>query len=130
MYARTYAQVVGVWFLTLGVIGVVIGPREDWFLGFNVDVVSDVVHFATGGLLAYAGFSGTNGQARSIVAAVGAFYLLASVLGLLAADLFGLLPHGLSVQDKVGGIVLGLVAFWAERGAPAAPPAPRSGAPA
>ena len=131
MYARTYAQVIGVIFLLAGVIGLIMGNPDDGLLGFNVDVTSDILHLATGALLAYAGFSGGDDQARSIMTGIGVFFLLFGILGFSSADPLGLYPNELAVQDDVGGIVLGVVALWAARGgAEAAPRVPRPGAPA
>jgi Domain of unknown function (DUF4383) len=81
MYARAYAKWIGVIVLLVGVVGLIMGDPEDGLLGFNVDVTEDIVHLATGGLLAYAGFSGTDDQARSIVTVIGVVYLLVGIIG-------------------------------------------------
>ena len=123
MYARTYAKVIGVVVLLVGVVGLIMGDPEDGLLGFNVDVTEDIVHLATGGLLAYAGFSGTDDQVRSIVTIIGVVYLLVGILGFFLADLFGLLPNELAVQDNILHLVLGVIALWAARGGATTPAA-------
>lgn len=45
----------GVVFVLIGVVGLLLGERS--LLGLvNVDLLEDIVHLATGGLLAYVGF--------------------------------------------------------------------------
>ena len=51
MYARTYAQILGVVLLVIGVVGLVVGNQT--LLGIlNTDIFEDIVHLITGGLLA------------------------------------------------------------------------------
>ena len=82
--------------LLLGVLGLLLGERA--LLGIvNIDIVEDIVHLITGGILAYVGFGLRNeGVARSVVGALGAVYLLVGVLGFVLPTLFGLLPHGIA----------------------------------
>ncbi len=119
MSVRTYAQILGVVLLLLGVVGLLLGERA--LLGLvNIDIVEDLVHLLTGGLLAYVGFGQRNeGIARSVVGALGAVYLLVGVLGFIIPMLFGLLPHGYSVVDNLIHLALGvlsLVVAFALRG--------------
>ena len=123
MDARTYAKVVGVVVLLVGVVGLLMGDPEDGLLGFNVDITEDIVHLASGGLLAYVGFGGVrDDQARSIVMVIGVVYLLVGVLGFVVPELFGLLPTELNIQDNLLHLVLGALAIWAARGATPATP--------
>ena len=119
MIVRTYVQIVGVVLVLIGVVGLVLGERS--LLGvLNIDVVEDIVHVLTGGLLAYVGFARTDlGLARTLVGALGAVYLLVGVLGFIIPMLFGLLPHGYSVVDNLIHLTLGvlsLVVVFASRG--------------
>ncbi len=119
MTARVYAQIVGVVLLLLGVLGLVLG--EQALLGIvNIDIVEDIVHLLTGGILAYVGFGQRDeGIARNVVGALGAVYLLVGVLGFIIPMLFGLLPHGYSVVDNLIHLALGalsLVVAFASRG--------------
>ncbi len=120
---RTYAGIVGVVIVLIGVVGLVLGERS--LLGLvNIDILEDIVHLLTGGLLAYVGFGQRNvGLARSVVGGLGVVYLLVGVLGFVVPTLFGLLPHGYSVVDNIIHLTLGVlsiaVAFSSRGGAPA-----------
>ncbi len=105
---RTYAQVVGVVLLVLGLGGLLLGDRQ--LAGaLNIDLVEDIVHIVTGGLLAYVGFGRVGaGQARSVVIGVGALYLLLGLLGFVDPNLFGLLPSGYTVIDNFIHLLLGI----------------------
>lgn len=94
MAARVFAQIVGVVLLLLGLGGLLLG---DGLLGglLNIDIVEDVVHLLTGGILAYVGFGHRDeGVTRDIVGMVGAVYLLVGLLGFAVPYLFGLIPSG------------------------------------
>ena len=109
MVARTYAQVVGVVLLLLGVVGLLLG--DELFLGIlNIDVVEDIIHLASGGLLAYLGFGRTDdGTVRSVVGVVGVVYLLVGILGFFVPMLFGLIPSGYTIVDNLVHLALGVL---------------------
>jgi hypothetical protein len=112
--ARLYAKIVGVVVLLVGVVGLIVGDPEDGLLGlFNVDIVEDIVHLATGGLLAYVGFAGTNSAVNSVVTALGVVYLLVGVTGFIVPELFGLIPHEYTVADNILHLALGALALFA-----------------
>jgi hypothetical protein len=112
--ARLYAKIVGVVVLLVGVVGVIVGDPEDGLLGlFNVDIVEDIVHLTTGGLLAYVGFAGTKSAVNSVVTALGVVYLLVGVTGFIVPELFGLIPHEYSVADNILHLALGALALFA-----------------
>ena len=121
--ARTYAGVVGVVVILIGVVGLIAG--EEPLLGLvNIDIVEDLVHLLTGGLLSYVGFGQRDeGLVRNVVGGLGVVYLLVGVLGFVIPMLFGLLPHGYSVVDNVIHLALGVagiaVAFLSRGGATA-----------
>ena len=106
--ARTYAGVVGVVVILIGVVGLLLGEQS--LLGLvNIDIVEDIVHLVTGGLLAYVGFGQRDeGLARSVVGGLGVVYLLVGVLGFIIPFLFGLLPHGYSIVDNIIHLALGV----------------------
>ena len=107
--ARQYAQVVGVIVLVLGVLGLLLG-EEALFGLINIDMVEDIVHLVTGGLLGYVGFARVDaGLTRNVVGGIGVVYLLVGVLGFIAPDLFGLLPHGYGVADNLIHLILGVL---------------------
>ena len=120
---RTYAGVVGVVVILIGVVGLLAG--EEPLLGLvNIDIVEDLVHLLTGGLLAYVGFGQRDeGLARGVVSGLGAVYLLVGVLGFVIPMLLGLLPHGYSIVDNIIHLALGVagivVAFSSRGGATA-----------
>ncbi len=121
--ARMYAGVVGVVVILVGVVGLLAG--EEPLLGLvNIDIVEDLVHLLTGGLLAYVGLGQRDeGLARGVVGGLGVVYLLVGVLGFVIPMLFGLLPHGYSIVDNIIHLTLGVagiaVAFSSRGGAPA-----------
>ena len=111
MSVRIYAQVVGVVLLLIGVLGLVLGERA--LLGIlNIDIVEDIVHLLTGGILVYVGFGQRDEEiARTVVGALGAIYLLVGVLGFIIPMLFGLLPHSYSVVDNLIHLALGVLSL-------------------
>ena len=121
--ARTYAGIVGVVVILIGVVGLIAG-EEPLFGLVNIDIVEDIIHLLTGGLLAYVGFGQRDeGLARGVVGGLGAVYLLVGVLGFVLPMLLGLLPHGYSIVDNIIHLTLGVagivVAFSSRGGAPA-----------
>jgi hypothetical protein len=82
VYARIYAQIIGVVLVLVGVVGLVLGNMV-WLGILNVDIVEDIVHLITGGLLAYVGFGRTDlALTRTVV----------GVLGFVVPMVFGLIP--------------------------------------
>ena len=123
MYARTYAQIVGVVLLLVGVLGLILG--EGLFLRIlNIDILEDIVHLITGGILAYVGFGQADERvARNVVGTLGVIYLLVGILGFIVPMLFGLIPDGYTVFDDLLHLALGVlslvIAFFLEGGATA-----------
>jgi len=111
MYARVYAQIVGVVLLLVGVLGLILG--EGLLLGIlNMDITEDIVHILTGGILAYVGFGQADeGLARNVVGALGVIYLLVGVIGFIVPMLFGLIPSGYSLFDDLLHLGLGILSL-------------------
>ena len=111
MYARYYAQILGVVLLLIGVVGLVLGNQT--LLGIlNTDLVEDIVHLITGGLLAYVGFGRVDQELiRTVVGVLGIIYLVVGVLGFVVPMLFGLIPHGYSLFDNLLHLTLGIVSI-------------------
>ena len=104
---RQYAQAVGVIIILIGVLGLLLGDQLLFGL-LNIDIVEDIVHLATGGLMAYVGFTRTDlGVARNVVGGLGVVYLLVGLLGFVVPNLFGLLPHGYTIADNLLHLALG-----------------------
>ena len=111
MTARIYAQILGVVLLVIGVLGLLLG--DGLLLGIlNIDVVEDIVHILTGGILAYVGFGQADeGPARNVVGALGVIYLLVGVLGFIVPMLLGLIPHGYTIFDNLLHLALGVLSL-------------------
>ena len=106
---RQYAQVVGIVVILLGVVGLLLGDQLLLNL-LNIDIVEDIVHLVTGGLLAYVGFAQRDHAViRNVVGGLGVVYLLVGVLGFIVPNLFGLLPHGYSIADNLIHLALGIL---------------------
>ena len=108
---RIYAQILGVVLILTGILGLVVGERL--LLGIlNVNILEDIVHILTGGILAYVGFGRTDlGLARNVVLALGVIYLLVGLSGFVVPSLFGLLPDGYTIFDNLLHLALGVVSI-------------------
>ncbi|HLL38149.1 MAG TPA: hypothetical protein VK357_00590 [Rubrobacteraceae bacterium] len=107
MPARVFAQVVGVVLLLLGIGGLLLGDGRVGGL-LNIDIVEDIVHLLTGGILAYVGFGQRDeAVARSVVGVLGVVYLLVGLLGFVVPFLFGLIPSGYTIVDNLIHLALG-----------------------
>ena len=120
MIVKRFAQILGVVLILVGIVGLLLGDRV-WLGILNVDIVEDIVHLATGGLLAYVGFSAIDlSTARSVVLALGVVYLVVGILGFVVPMMFGLIPHGYTYFDDILHLALGVaglvVALTAPRG--------------
>ncbi len=113
MAVRQYAQVVGVVIILIGVVGLVLGDQSLGGL-LNIDIVEDIIHLGTGGLMAYVGFfqRDNDGLVRSVVGGLGVVYLLVGVLGFIVPGLFGLLPSEYSVVDNLIHLLLGVAGIY------------------
>ena len=111
MAIRQYAQILGIVLILIGVLGLLLG--DGLLLGIlNIDVVEDIVHILTGGLLAYVGFGRVDaGAARSVVLALGVVYLLVGILGFIVPMLFGLIPTGYTIFDNLLHLALGVLSL-------------------
>ena len=107
MMIKRFAQILGVVLILVGLVGLVLGDKV-WLGILNVDIVEDIVHLATGGLLAYVGFSGMDlSTGRSIVLALGVVYLVVGILGFVVPTMFGLIPSGYTIFDDLLHLALG-----------------------
>jgi len=106
MNVKTYCQVAGVILLVLGVMGV-LGIGIPGFLSVN-EPSEIAVHFITGGLAAWAGFTagGYSSFARIYAQAFGVVYLLLGLIGFFAPDL----PLGIhfDLACNLAHVVLGV----------------------
>lgn len=108
---RQYAGILGVVLILVGLLGLVLGERS-WLGVLNVDILEDIIHLVTGGLLALVGFWNRGAEyARGVVGGVGVFYLLVGLLGFFVPTLFGLLPSGYTVWDNILHLALGILSL-------------------
>src|ERR671939_1300828 len=123
MALRQYAQILGVALFLIGIVGLLVLGNEVWLGLLNTDVVEDIVHIVTGGLLAYVGFGRTDlATTRNLVLALGVIYLVVGILGFVVPMMFGLIPHGYTLFDDLLHLALGilsLVVVFRLGGAPA-----------
>ena len=120
MMVKRLAQILGVALILVGVVGLVLGDRV-WLGILNIDIVEDIVHLVTGGLLAYVGFGRTElSTARSVVLALGVIYLAVGILGFVVPTMFGLIPDGYTVFDNLLHLALGVLGLAVALSAPRA----------
>ena len=118
MTIKRFAQILGVVLILVGLVGLVLGDKV-WLGILNVDIVEDIVHLVTGGLLAYVGFSGMDlSTARSIVLALGVVYLVVGILGFVVPTMFGLIPNGYTIFDDLLHLALGVLSLVVALSAP------------
>ncbi|HXT52465.1 MAG TPA: hypothetical protein VN811_15600 [Thermoanaerobaculia bacterium] len=114
---RLLTKIVGIVLIVLGIVGVVVGTEP--LLGLvNLDTVENVIHLITGGLLLWAGFA-REPVLRKVVGTLGVLSLGAGILGFIAPNLFGLVPHGYSHCDNLLHLTLGILGVffaWIVRG--------------
>jgi hypothetical protein len=116
VYARPYAQILGVVLILVGLVGLALG-NQVWRDILNVDIAEDIVHLITGGVFAYVGFGRTElSVTRTVVGLLGTIYLMVGVLGFASPTMFGLVPHGYTAFDNLLHLFLGglslAVAWW------------------
>ncbi len=104
---REYAKYLGIALVLTGIVGIVLGDQSLGGL-LNIDIVEDIIHIGSGALLAYVGFRGSTDLARTVVGGTGVVYLLVGLIGFVAPNLFGLLPHGYSIADNLLHLALGV----------------------
>src|SRR5215212_55828 len=132
MAIKQFARIIGVVLILVGIVGLVLGNKL-WLGILNIDIVEDIVHLVTGGLLAYVGFGRTDlVTTRNLVLALGVIYLAVGILGFLVPMMFGLIPHGYTVFDDLLHLALGVLSIviaFTYRRAVRRRPAARIGAP-
>jgi hypothetical protein len=97
--------------LLIGIVGLLLGDKS-LFGALNIDIAEDLVHLATGGLLAFVGFAKRDsGLARAVVGAIGVVYLLVGVIGFVEPNPLGLFPSEYTVLDNLIHLTLGVLAI-------------------
>lgn len=101
---QTWAKVIGVVLLLVGVLGFFMG---DSVFGFEVNMLHNIVHLVTGALFAWAGFS-ASAPTKKVNQWLGVIYLLVGVVGFFALqDLLAL-----NTNDNVLHLVIGAISAW------------------
>jgi hypothetical protein len=109
---RQLAKVYGVLIATLAVAGLFASGHL--FDLMNVDPALDILRFPLAALLLYAGFgAATHDFVRGSLLGVGLLYVGMALLGLLDAELWGLLPSGLTGFDVAFHLLTGVAALGA-----------------
>ncbi|MFN2624783.1 MAG: hypothetical protein ABR520_01710 [Mycobacteriales bacterium] len=110
--ARTYAKVVGVVVLLVGIVGLFAG--DEILSNFTSDIIEDIVHLVTGAALAYVGFAAVEYRiVRNVVGVLGIVYLLVGIIGFISDDLGGILDYPYTNYDNVLHLVLGILGIAA-----------------
>ena len=107
---RVVALVIGIVFLVIGILGLLIDTTGGYLLGFQVDLVHNLVHLITGVLGLWAAFGGWSRRFNQVF---GIIYLLVGIAGLFPVFYFGGKLLGLMAvngADNVLHLVVGLVA--------------------
>ena len=121
MSIKQFAQILGVVLILVGIVGLVLLGNEVWLGILNSDILEDIVHIVTGGLLAYVGFGRTDlATARNLVLALGVISLVVGILGFVVPMMFGLIPHGYTLFDDILHLGLGVLSLVVALTAPGA----------
>lgn len=81
---QTWAKVIGVILLLIGVLGFFMGGNV---FGFEVNALHNIVHLVTGAIFAWAGFA-AGAPAKKVNTWLGGIYLVVGVLGFFGALAF------------------------------------------
>src|SRR5437763_11702325 len=107
---RVVALVIGVVFLIIGILGLIIDTTSGSLLGFDVDLVHNLVHLLTGIVALVAVFSGWSRRFNQVF---GIIYLLVGLAGLIPGLYFDQRLLGLmhvNAADNVLHLLVGLIA--------------------
>ena len=110
---RTFAVVVGVVLIALGVLGSLGSPLAGGPDHTSIIVTGfghDLVHLVSGALFLHVGLA-LNGRNRALgLIVLGAFYVATAVLSVVSGDLFGLYGAHASGLDQLAHLLLGVAA--------------------
>jgi hypothetical protein len=107
---RIVAFAIGTVFLIVGILGLILDTTSGSLLGFDVDLVHNLVHLLTGALGLAAAFTGWPRRFNQIF---GIIYLLVGIAGLIPALYFDQRLLGLmhvNAADNVLHLVVGILA--------------------
>ena len=107
---RVVALIIGIVFTVIGILGLIFDTTGGYLLGFQVDLVHNLVHLVTGILglaAAYTGWSRTFNQVFGII------YIIVGIVGLIPALYFDNRLLGImhvNPADNILHLVVGIVA--------------------
>jgi hypothetical protein len=101
---QTWAKVIGVILLLVGVLGFFMGGSV---FGFQVNALHNIVHLVTGAIFAWAGFS-AGAPTKKVNTWLGVIYIIVGVVGFFALqDLLAL-----NTADNWLHLVIGVISTW------------------
>ncbi len=106
--AKTYAQVVGVVLLILGIIGFFVST----LLGAPTATVHNLIHLISGAWGAYAGFRGGLGGPKAYAQIFGVIYTIVGVLGFLSASFLGSLGVPVNTLYNLVHLIIGVLGLY------------------
>ena len=107
---RAVALIIGIVFLIIGIVGLITDTTSGSLLGFQVDLVHNLVHLVTGIVALAAAFCGWSRRFNQVF---GIIYLLVGIAGLFPALYFGGKLLGIMAvngADNVLHLLVGLIA--------------------
>ncbi|HXF81200.1 MAG TPA: hypothetical protein VNN19_00390 [bacterium] len=106
---RVYDRWGGAGLVALGAVGSFAGLAV---LTLNSETIHDLIHFAAGVLLLWAGWRATDGQALVWTRVLAAVFLVLGLAALVEPELFGLFTFGLSRLDTLLHLLYGVIGLW------------------
>jgi len=117
MDVRRFAQVFGIVYLLVGVVGFFVtgfdnfaGSQGDTLILFDLNPLHNIVHLAVGGLWLYS--SRSEETARSVTLLIGAVYAVVGVLGLFVTGDNGANILALNQADNLLHLVTAALALY------------------
>ncbi len=109
----TWAKIVGVVLLLVGILGFFMG---DTVFGFGVNSLHNIVHLVSGVILLWAGFASAGANAKTANIVFGIVYLVVAIVGFMnVASLVDMLALNWSDNwlHLIIGVVTTAIGLWA-----------------
>jgi len=122
--AKSYAKIVGIVLLIVGVLGFLIGEETEFLGLLQFEPLHNVVHLLTGLIGAWIGYKGSDQAAKQYAWIFGVIYTLLAIAGFAGvggeAGFLGM-KHAMSTAYNVIRLVVGVWGLYAASRKPAAP---------